>query len=91
MNKKLIAPIIVIAIAVIILPTGTAEDLFTSLPLIHFLGAEGFVILVAGVLGLLYFTGMLNKVSTMIHLPPHAFVLAVVVLTVIYIEIISGI
>lgn len=89
MNKKLIVPIIVIALAVIILPTGTAEDIFTSLPLIHFLGATGFAILVGGVLGLLYFTGMLNKVSAMLRLPPHAFVLAVIVLTIIYVGLVA--
>lgn len=89
MNRKLIIPLIVIGLAIIILPTGTAEDIFTSLPLIHFLGAEGFAILVVGVLGLLYFTGMLNKVSAMLRLPPHAFVLAVIVLTIIYVGLMS--
>lgn len=89
MNKKLIVPIIVIALAVIILPTGTAEDLFTSLPLIHFLGAEGYILLVAGIMGLLYMTGLLQKISRLVRLPPHAFVLAVIVLTIVYIEVMT--
>jgi len=89
MNRKLIIPLIVIALAIVILPTGTAEDFFTSLPLIHFLGAEGFILLVAGIMGLLYVTGLLQKISRMVRLPPHAFVLAVIVLTVIYIEVMT--
>ena len=87
MNKKLTIPLIVIVIALIILPTGTPEDLVTTVPIIGVIGLPSFVLLCAGVLGLLYFTGVWNKFARLLHLPPQILVLLFIALLVIYLEV----
>jgi len=89
MNRKLTLPLILVLLAIIVLPTMTFEDAFTSIPLIHFLGGEGFILLSIGILGLLWVTGTLNRIAGMVRLPPHVFVLAVIFLTIIYVGLIA--
>lgn len=46
-----------VAIALIVLPTGTPEDLITSVPLIAFLGVTGYAVLCAAIVIALVVTG----------------------------------
>lgn len=90
MNRKLTIPLIIIVIAFIILPTGTPEDLVTTVPIIGAIGMPSFILLCAGVLGLLYITGVWRKFATMLHIPPQILVLLFVLLIVIYLGVESA-
>jgi len=49
--------LLLVAIALIVLPTGTPEDLITSVPLIAFLGVTGYAALCAAIVIALVVTG----------------------------------
>jgi len=55
LNKRLLITLLVIAL--IILPTGTPEDLFTSVPLIKFLGLRAYILLCLAILFFIYLNG----------------------------------
>jgi len=54
-NKKLVVTLVIIAL--IILPTGTPEDVFTSVPLISILGLQAYVLLCLLLLFFIYLNG----------------------------------
>ena len=47
-----------VLLAIIVLPTGTIEDLFTTIPLINLLGIKLFLLVCFGLLWLLFVTGV---------------------------------
>ena len=52
------------------------EDLVTVVPIIGAIGVEGYALLCLGFIGLLYVTGMLNRLAQMLHVPPAVFAVA---------------
>lgn len=76
MNRKITVPLLVLVAALIILPTFTPEDLVTVVPIIGVIGVEGYALLCLGFIGLLYVTGMLNRLAQMLHVPPAVFAVA---------------
>jgi len=53
-RKKITIRLILIVIALIILPTGTPEDIVTTLPIIGAIGMPAFILLCIGMFGLLF-------------------------------------
>lgn len=55
-KKYLLIPLVILAW--IVLPTGTPEDLVTTIPLISYIGFTNYVLLCCAILFLLYVTGV---------------------------------
>ncbi len=84
MNRKITIPFVLIVIALIILPTGTPEDLVTTLPIIGAIGMPTFVLLCFGIIGLLHATGTLGKLAGVVHMSPRALVAILALLIVVW-------
>ena len=80
--RKITIPLILIIVALIILPTLTPEDAFTTLPIIGAIGFGGYILLCFGIIGLLYATGTLGKLAGMVRLSPRALVAILALLIV---------
>jgi hypothetical protein len=59
-DKRQVVALLIIA-AIIILPTGTPEDFFTTVPLLAWLGTDGYFKLALGVIALLVLFGVSFK------------------------------
>jgi len=82
--KQLTIPLLILFAALVILPTFTPEDAFTTLPIIGAIGIRGYVLVCIGVIGLLWVTGLFNKFARMLHISPQVLILAIIFLLLIF-------
>lgn len=90
MKNKITVSLILILIAIIILPTLTIEDAFTTIPLIGAIGIQGYILLCIGIIGLLYITGMLSRLARMLHVPPKTLLITLLFVILIYYAVVAG-